>query len=961
MSSLNSSYDSREPNIRKAQFILPNERIYTLDFDHNIQMQELKLMIQKAAHLRKNSFQLFSNGEEYTQYNEEIFDSLFPHQSTVVFTLEVGQGEEIFDETELLLYMNSPCPEHIEKFLLYYCYTCNISICSECFTNGIHKNHKIQDKCFYLLPSKYLVEKIFENWSSNPYDDYKISVDLSQLKNKLNSVMFDELFKILKKIQEKCNNIIDEYNKVNQNSLGNIRDSVRDIKVTCIKILDNLKEELNIKDIVNDQQIFVEFDSAYKELGKLQNSKFQNNLLIFQELNKQISTEVSNLVHQIYSSIYKALNDCLNETQFNSLKFQIDQKFIKPFDKNEIINQLSEHKKKRKSFININNYPKFTLNSILQDKINSEQGKNINNIKKNINVNEFINKDSNSSQFQSQNKSTINSKINENEVNFGFVKNAIGQTNINYSPLKPSFKFGFNSNDITSNNVVAPGNVASTMSGNVINNINSSLNSNYGGAQIKNGEENSCSYSSAQTKRQILSTNIMPKTNTDNSNFFSASNNRENIAFNKINSNSSNLTTNTNNMNLNDQFGANLNNANTTTTTHTQIITNLTNDQPQIYKAIETKTTTTTTTTKAIVPNTVLTNLVDNHTNTLNVNPNINNNNNTNRKLQENTIITYTTNSGLNAYDKYINKQNNTILEEMTESETEIRRPTDVRRFLNIKYILCPVSQTNSIKIITGEDKDERSVPLKFPENFGFNSFFLDCAHCNCIINKCLYVTGGIEPTSEQKRSNTLLCIDISKPDEYKVIKKASMNFERCGHTMIADGKYIYVAGGEDLNSVERYDIENNIWEILPNMISKRMYPILYIDNGYLYAFFGKYKSGEYPCSIERLNISGISGLSKPSWELIMFSNQKNIDLRYYGCALHEINGLLYFFGGKCNEKSTNKILFYNFEKKFIEQDDSNLLWKEYFRENKLYKLGEALVQCSESKYFGVYINLKKI
>ena len=28
-----------QPLIRKAQFILPNERIYTLEFDNNIQMQ----------------------------------------------------------------------------------------------------------------------------------------------------------------------------------------------------------------------------------------------------------------------------------------------------------------------------------------------------------------------------------------------------------------------------------------------------------------------------------------------------------------------------------------------------------------------------------------------------------------------------------------------------------------------------------------------------------------------------------------------------------------------------------------------------------------------------------------------------------------------------------------------------------------------------------------------------------
>lgn len=43
----------QEPNIRKAQFVVSSNRIYTLEFDQNIEMQELKIMIQKAAHLKK--------------------------------------------------------------------------------------------------------------------------------------------------------------------------------------------------------------------------------------------------------------------------------------------------------------------------------------------------------------------------------------------------------------------------------------------------------------------------------------------------------------------------------------------------------------------------------------------------------------------------------------------------------------------------------------------------------------------------------------------------------------------------------------------------------------------------------------------------------------------------------------------------------------------------------------------
>jgi len=874
MSSLSSSYDDREPNIRKAKFVVSETRIYTLDFDHNLQMKELKLMIQKAAHIRKKNFRLFSNGEEYTQYEDEIFDSLFPHQSLVVFTLELGKGEDNY-ETELLLQMNSPCSIHIDKFLLYYCFTCNTSICSECFTNGSHKNHKIQDKCFYLLPSKYLVEKIFDGWSQNPYYDYKISVDLSDFKTKVNTVMFNELFNMLKSMQEKCNSLIDEYNHVNQTSLINVRDSVRDIKLSCIKALDNLKDELDIKNIVNDNEIFIEFDGAYKELGKLQKEKFKQNLIVFQDLNNQVSTLVSNFVQQIYSLLHKALNDALNEQQYENIRYQISQKFIKPIDKNEILIQLSEHKKKKRSYMSNNNSANRFVKNIafgVKEKFNSDQGKNNSNITS-FNKN-FVN------EFNLQEKNVNPIQISSTNQT-GRFPNIEGNSDLKV--ISSSY-----SNNHDNQILIKPDN---TISINALNNIkNNNFNLNYEQNQNIKLSGDSGSFSSAHAARQVMNTNIIPSINIqNNSNLFSANTNREKIPINK-----------------------------------TQVITT-----------------------------TIETNTIENHPI-----PNQNNINN-------NTLLSYVNNNNNSAYNnigKYINNQRNIIREEYaekyTESETEIRRPTDVRRFLNSQYILAPVSQTYSIKIVTSDISEERTVPLKFPENFGFNTFFLDCAYCNCELNRCLYVCGGIESNSEQKRSSSLLCIDITKPDDLKVTKKASMNYGRCGHTMVSEGKYIYVCGGEDSNSVERYDIENDIWEVLPKMICKRMYPILYIYNGYLYAFLGKSGNNEYPCSVERLNISGNSNIGKPCWEMVIFSNKKNIDLKYYGCALREIGGILYFFGGKCNEQSTNKIFLYNFEKRFFETEDTYVKWKEYFRENKLHQIEDAYVQVSESKSFGIYLRL---
>ena len=868
------SFNFSEPTICKAKFIFPNDRFYTLDFDHNIQMNELKLMIQKAAHLKRNNFRIFSEGKEYTQYNSEIFSSFFPNKDLVIFNLELIEDDES-SESELLLQINSPCNIHSDKFLLYYCFTCNTSICNDCFNFGSHKNHIILDKCFYLLPSKYLVEKMFANWSQNPYEDIKISTDLSQLKNNLNSVLFKELFDMLKKIQDKCNMLIDEYNKVNESSLGNIRNSVRDIKLSCIKALDGLKDDLNIKNMVNNQEIFVEFDKAYKDLAKLQNEKYKKNMENFDELNKKISILVDNLIKQIYSTIYKTLNEMSKDSQFENIKTQINMKLIKPHEEEEIINKININKKKRNSFnINSNNFVKVIAANV-QKKLNSDPSKDkINNIQNIKSINPFIIQED-----KSQNQNNKTTITNNNKINFGY------------------------------NNITIPNNLP-----NSLDKITFGVNQGQKNISEKNkiNVSESEPFSSAQIERQKLSINMNQNVNNYNTDLLNKKNKISFLNSNKIEppfiNNINNISSISNINNSSDISNLNL----------------INQTQPQIYKTIETNT-----------------NIISN---------NDNNNgasiNQIQHKHQYNGITSPTPEIISNDY-KIINNIENDL-------------SIDVRKYFKSKYILSPIPQTNSIKILTSNNLEESTIPVKFPENFGFNTFFLDCAHCNCQLNKCLYVTGGIESTSENNRSNVLLCIDITQNDELKVKKLANMNFARCAHTMISEGKYIYVLGGEDLNSVERYDIENDIWEILPSMICKRMYPILHIKNGYLYAFFGKYKNGDYPCSIERLNINNNDDNIKPAWEMVIFSNPKNLDIRIYGSALLEYSGMLYFFGGKINETTSNKIYFYNFETRIIEKEDTEVLWYEYFRENKLYPINERVVQCSDNKYFGVYITIQE-
>ena len=888
------SFNSLEPIIRKAQFIIPNRGSYTLDFDHNISMDELKLMIQKAAHLKRKNFRIFSNGEEYTQYTTEIYSSFFPNQKLVVFTLEEIQNEENV-ESELILQMNSPCNTHTDKFLLYYCFTCNTSICSDCFTLGSHKNHIILDKFYYLLPSKYLVEKMFENWSQKPYEDFQISVDLSELKKNLNSVLFKELFDMLKKVQEKCNSLIDEYNKVNESSLGNIRNSVRDIKLSCIKALDGLKDDLNIKNIVNDQQIFIEFDKAYKDMAKIQNDKFKNNLNNFSELNKKISILVDNLVKQIYSTLYKTLLELSDDDQYENIKKQINMKFIKPHEEKEIMSRISEHKKKRNSLKNINNINNNDLFKVgtVQNKINSVPSKGKNLVNQNIKtINLFMSQDMD---IEKNNNTAIN-HLSNNNVPFGF------------------------------KNVIVPNNIPKTI-GQVTFGVKKEPNKNNIQINISKGESENPFSSSAQLSRQNQTANIIPKINLTNSNLLSSSSSANKEVKNSLNKNNQ-LNSFLDN-NLNDISNDN-NNITTSEISNTNIINQT---QPPIYKAIETR--------NVIIKN---------------ENPNIIYKNNYN--IENGSINNSSLNNNTIKYIESIGKMNNNLVSGAINSENESRTQTKEYKIFNGNYILYPISQTYDVKIITDNNFEESTLSVKFPENFGFNAFFLDCAHCNCDLNKCLYVSGGIESTPEKKRSNVLLCVEKNENNEFKVKKLANMNNGRCGHSMISEGKYLYVLGGEEMNSVERYDIENDIWENLPPMISKRMYPILYINNGYLYAFFGKYKNGEYPCTIERLNIKQTKENVKPAWEMIVYSNPDNVDVRVYGTAAVEYYGLLYFMSGKVNEKTTNEIFYYNYDQRIIQREQSKTDFKECFRENKLYPIFNKFVQCSDRTHFGVYVNI---
>ena len=881
----------REPTIVKAEFILsPTTRIYNLEFDHNITMNDLKLMIQKATHLRPNSFRLISKGENYTKFSQESFESLFPGQESVVFTLDPILGEG-FNETEFLLEMNCPCSLHIDKFLLYYCFTCGKSVCYDCFSIGLHEGHEIQDKFFYLLPSKFLVEKLFESLSQNPYEDYKLIEDktLVELRTNINITIFDKLFQILRDIQTKVNNVIEQYHYKNIQLSEIIRNSVRDIKLKCIKILDDLKERMNIKDIINNDHIFVDFDRAYKKLGNLYINSFNYNVMTYDEYTSEIPSLVKKLINDINDRLFICLNDIADNQKYEKILNLIATKSGKSVNDIQIDKEVTSHIKPN---YDIYTQKRFTM----YDKydLNYKNFENLDVINEEVKGKKSVG---------SSNISLINTHL--KIINNNLDRNSIGISNINFSHKEYPNLF---SNIINTEKVHITSkirNINGNLSNNIINsNISNNVNSNIPSNNLNIIKTTTTIYENNNIETGKLQSNISIKPFQSNINknniYFSAQQDRQTTLIlqkNKYSEAPNRQFININNT-LNDSFGSNstMNNINKVTEdTLSQ------KNRQKIFNEISQKT----------------------------IHSLVNNNNNNNINVKNFTF------------------RMNYNISENTESETE--KYNSIKKYLNGEFILAPITQTNAVKIVTYNKEEERAIELIFPKHLDIESFLLECGYCN--FNKILYVTGGIK---EKEITNICLSVNISKR-ENQISKLSSMLYKRCCHSMVSYDHYLMAVGGSNLSSVERYNTLNDIWEEMPQMNYKRMYPILVIYKEYLYAFFGKSSNDEYCNTIERLKLN--DGIKGNSWEMVQFNNPYNIDTRFYGCGVHVIGNLLYLFGGKCNDQTTNSLLFYNFDNNTLLKEKSSLDINQYFRENKMHEFGDRLVQIENDRLVGIYIS----
>lgn len=144
--------------------------------------------------------------------------------------------------------------------------------------------------------------------------------------------------------------------------------------------------------------------------------------------------------------------------------------------------------------------------------------------------------------------------------------------------------------------------------------------------------------------------------------------------------------------------------------------------------------------------------------------------------------------------------------------------------------------------------------------------------------------------------------------------KLPSLNVERSWHSMIfIPNNYIFIVGGINTKSVERYDIGKNEIKEDSELKEKRCEPSLcLVNNNYLYAFCGFYPFKDFNDNIERCDLLK----KKREWELITISS--NIKASFFGISFFKDDQIL-LISSKDNMDDENK----NYEVKIGKDEDT--------------------------------------
>lgn len=853
--------EEEQTNIKKIITTIDNEKSYSIDVDETTTFYEFKKILAAAAHLLKNCFRIYHEQQEYTNdYDDNTIQEMFPDLDPI--PLRIISNKDVYEfEDELIsvrFNINVPCQIHIGKYKMLYCFTCNKSICMDCF-NADHKGHSVEEKADYLAPAQLLMNNIFSN-SALFRADSRLSkyMECVNFRSNLKLNVFDNLRKMINDLEIKFASCLEYFSTSEDETEKNTNENLELLKKYCIECFIKLKNDINTKGIIIDDEIFLTLYRKLKEIERYKNEYFEENKQKYEKLNTLLAPfihEVEKISEELKSTFDTLLNKELYENFKNLVQENIVEKVQKETVNDFMFRNLGVPRKSlnRMSLGNLNSYKKKSKDYVSPNKLVQKEEKspfpraNLSAERKENNSGTIFGQGvfSKSKNEQGNKNSTLT--WNKTEEQNPRVKglSIIGQNNdISMKDATKTTAFENRVITTTTNNMNMA-NVSGTLTNNMNNNISNFSN------QEKTGVFRASAEKEYPGQTKIYSTQSEFQI--------------------------SNLGNFGNMINSSQTQGQNIVSKEITKTTATNNITTFTqgfdsNSNSNMFggKLIE-----------------VLSNEIG-------------------KKGAEYEIEKGTTN------------ESNTAIFETNNMTSTVAPDGGVSGMLNKGsfLIMYPIFESNYILGAFADESTGRA-EVDFEKAFGEKDIQLKAfpqggAFCN--YEKYLFFTGGQEKQKGVGKIFLRITINAERETKAKMVKMPSMLYPHWNHSMISNGNYIFVIGGYNTNKCEAFNLRTLKWEAMPDLISpERQKATLAIHGDYLYAFMGQTQFNVLD-SVERINIKK---LGSSNWENVIYSNPNKVNTKFYGAGVYIVKGQLFFLGGKLglgDDQSDFKSEIYRFK-----------------------------------------------
>ena len=324
--------------IKKIITTVDNDKSYSIDVDENTTFYEFKKILAGAAHLLKNSFRIFLDQQEYTNdYDDNTIQEMFPNIDPVPLHLFANKDIYEFEDELVSVRFNItvPCNDHIGKYKVLYCFSCNKSICMDCFNQG-HKNHKVEEKADYLAPAQLLMNNIFSN-SSLYKADSRLSkyMDCINFRSNLKLNIFDDLRKLINELEIKFASCLEYFSTCEDETEKNTNENLELLKKFCVECYIKLKNDINTKGIMIDDEIFLTLYYKLKEIERYKTERFEENKLKYEKLNTLLAPFIRQ-VETISNELKITFDDYLNKDIYDKFKLSIQENIVEKIQKEQV-------------------------------------------------------------------------------------------------------------------------------------------------------------------------------------------------------------------------------------------------------------------------------------------------------------------------------------------------------------------------------------------------------------------------------------------------------------------------------------------------------------------------------------------------------------------------------------------------------------------------------------------------